>query len=118
MNNRQTGAYGEAIAKEYLSSNGYEIIDTNVHFSKFCELDIVAKKGNVISFVEVKTRKNIKLGLPLEAITKNKYDNIKKGAYFYLQQNHVKYNKFQIDVIGIVLEPELKITHLDNVCYG
>lgn len=115
MNNRELGSHGEDLAKTYLINNGYEILDTNIKFSRFCELDIVAKLNNVISFIEVKTRKNNNLGLPFEAITKTKYENIKKGAYFYLQEKDIKYKRFQIDVIGIVLEPELKIEHLENI---
>ena len=117
MNNRVIGAYGETLAKDYLIGKGYKILDTNVKFSRFCELDIVAILNSVLSFVEVKTRKTNSLGSPFEAITKNKYSNIKKGAYLYLQQNAIKYSKFQIDVIGIVLEPELKIEHMENVAY-
>lgn len=115
MNNRDVGNFGESLAKNYLIDNGYEIVDSNVHFSRFCELDIIAKKDNSFYFVEVKTRKNGNLGNPLEAVTKNKYNNIKKGAYLYLQQNNIKYRNFQIDVIGITLEPELKIEHLENI---
>ncbi len=117
MNNRELGSYGENLAKNYLLDNGYEILDTNVKFSRLCELDIVAKLNNTLSFVEVKTRKNNDFGLPFEAITKTKYENIKKGAYLYLQQKNIKYTKFQIDVIGIVLEPEIKIEHMENVAY-
>ncbi len=113
MNNREFGNKGEDIACEYLIKNGYEIVDRNVHFSKFCEIDIIAKLKNKIVFVEVKTRKNEDFGSPLEAITKNKYNNIKTGVYSYVQGHNIK--DFQIDVIGIVMFPNLKIQHLKNV---
>jgi Holliday junction resolvase-like predicted endonuclease len=61
----------------------------------------------------VKTRRSDAFGTPLEAITKTKYNNIKTGLLSYLQENKIR--KYQIDVIGITLEPELKITHLKNV---
>ncbi len=115
MNNRELGSYGENLAKNYLIDKGYEILSTNVKFSRFCELDIVAKFDNTISFIEVKTRKTLKLGSPLEAVTETKYNNIKKGAFLFLQQSNIKYDRFQIDVIGIVLEPEIKIEHLENI---
>ena len=53
-------------------------------------------------------------GSPFEAITKTKYQNIKKGIYFYLQENPV-YKKFRIDAISILLEPKLEIKHLKNL---
>ena len=42
MNNRTIGSKGEDIACEYLLKNGYEIVERNKHFSKFCEIDIIA----------------------------------------------------------------------------
>ena len=113
MNKRDFGNRGEDLACEYLQKNGYEILERNKHFSKLCEIDIIAKIKNKIVFVEVKTRKTNSFGTPLEAITKTKYNNIKTGVLTYLQENKIK--SYQIDVIGITLEPELKIEHLKNV---
>jgi len=113
MNNRDFGNRGEDLACEYLRKNGYEIIERNKHFSKLCEIDIIAKLKNKVVFVEVKTRKTGNFGTPFEAITKAKYNNIKTGLLSYLQDNKIK--SYQIDVIGITLEPELKIEHLKNV---
>lgn len=115
MNNVKTGAVGEDLARRYLEDNGYEILDTNVKFSRFCELDIVAKIKKTIVFVEVKTRKTNTFGTPEEAITKTKYQNIKNGIYFYLQDKNIKYDKYRIDVVSITLKPELKIEHLENI---
>lgn len=113
MNNRDFGNKGEDIACEYLTKNGYEILERNKHFSKFCEIDIIAKYNSKIIFVEVKTRRTNNFGSPLEAITKTKYNNIKTGVLSYLQDSKIK--KYQIDVIGITLEPQLAIEHLKNI---
>ena len=113
MNNRYLCSKGEDLACKYLKKNGYEIIERNKHFSNLCEIDIIAKFKNKIVFVEVKTRKNNAFGTPLEAITKNKYNNIKTGIYNYLKEN--KINNYRIDVIGITFYPELRIEHLQNI---
>lgn len=113
MNNREFGNKGENLACEYLVKNGYEIVERNKHFSKLCEIDIIAKQKDKYIFVEVKTRKNNSFGSPLEAVTKGKYNNVKTGLLSYLQENKIK--NYQIDVIGITLYPELKIEHLRNV---
>ncbi len=113
MNNREFGAKGEDLACEYLKKNGYEILERNKHFSKLCEVDIIAKYKNKIIFIEVKTRKTNAYGTPLEAITKNKYKNIKTGVLSYLAEN--KISDYQIDVIGITIHPTLRIEHLKNV---
>ena len=114
MNNVSTGKKGEDLAKDYLIKKGYKILETNRHFSKFCEIDIIALDKNTLVFCEVKTRKTNICGSPFEAITKSKYQNIKKGIFFYLQENP-KYKTFRIDAISILLEPKLEIKHLKNI---
>ena len=114
MNNLSIGKNGEEIARNYLIKQGYKILETNKRFSRFCEIDIIALDKNTLVFCEVKTRKTNICGQPLEAITKSKYQNIKKGVFFYLQENP-KYKTFRIDAISILLEPKLEIKHLKNI---
>lgn len=113
MNNRKFGDAGEDLACRYLEKQGYEILERNKHYSKFCEIDIIAKLKKTVIFVEVKTRKTDSFGTPFEAITRTKYENIKKGVQFYLSENKIK--DYRIDVIGITLKPEIKINHLKNI---
>ncbi len=113
MNNKETGKLGEDLACEYLIKNGYEILERNRHFSRFCEIDIIAQYKSTIVFVEVKTRKTDAFGTPLEAITKTKFQHIKTGISYYLIENKIK--KYQIDAIAITLKPTQKIQHLKNI---
>lgn len=113
MENKKIGNAGEDLACRYLEKRGYKILERNKHYSRFCEIDIIAEYKNILVFVEVKTRTTNDFGSPFEAITKSKYENIKKGIQFYLQEH--KFQKHRIDVIGITLKPELKIEHLKNV---
>jgi len=113
MNNREFGKKGEDLACEYLIKNGYDIIERNKHFSKFCEIDIIAKYKNKTVFIEVKTRKSNAFGSPMEAITPQKYKNIKTGVLSYIQENKIR--NYQIDAIAITLTPEIKIEHLKNI---
>ena len=113
-NNRQLGTLGEDIAVEYLKNNGYKIIERNKHFSRTCEVDIIALDKNTLVCVEVKTRKTEFLGSPFEAITKTKYEHVKQGLYIYLKENP-QYKKYRIDAVSVLLKPELKIEHLKNI---
>lgn len=113
--NKEVGVRGELLAQEYIAKLGYEIIETNKNFSKFCEVDIIAKDRDTLVFIEVKTRTSDFCGSPLEAITKSKYENIKIGLFSYLNETKVKYKKFRIDAISIVLNPAVKINHLKNI---
>ena len=113
MENKKIGNAGEDLACRYLEKRGYKILERNKHYSRFCEIDIIAEYKNTLVFVEVKTRTTNDFVTPFDAITKSKYENIKKGIQFYLQEH--KFQKHRIDVIGITLKPELKIEHLKNV---
>ena len=114
MSNISIGKKGEELAQEFLKKQGFKILETNKHFSRFCEIDIIAEDKNTLVFCEVKTRKTDICGSPFEAITKSKYQNIKKGFFLYLQENP-KFKKFRIDAISIILEPKLEIKHLKNI---
>ena len=112
--NIQLGKNGEDIACSFLEKNGYKILERNKRFSKLCEIDIIALDKNTFVFCEVKTRKTNLCGNPFEAITRAKYNNIKKGIFLYLNEN-TKYKNFRIDAISIVVQPNLTIKHLKNI---
>ncbi|MBQ4527664.1 MAG: YraN family protein [Clostridia bacterium] len=78
-----SGKFGEMYASKYLEQNGYKIIRRN-YKTRFSEIDIVAKDGEVLCFVEVKTRKNKEFGLGLEAVDSNKRDKMILGARSYM----------------------------------
>ena len=114
MQNRQLGQNGEEIAEKFLIKQGYKILERNRHFSRYCEIDIIALDKDTLVFVEVKTRKTDICGHPLEAITKTKYKNIRTGLSLYLQENP-NYKKYRKDVVSILLKPKLEIKHLKNI---
>lgn len=114
-NNREKGTHGEKIACDYLEKHGYKILKTNYHFSKFAEIDVIACKNDVLTFVEVKARTTLKYGHPLEAISKTKLERLYMAMMDYLEQFDKKDSKFQLDVISIVGFDNPKIEHLKNV---
>lgn len=114
MNNITKGKQGEEIACNYLIKQGYKILERNKRFSKLCEIDIIALDKRTVVFCEVKTRSTDICGAPQEAVTKAKYQNIKKGIFFYLQENP-KIENYRIDVVSVLLKPSIKITHLKNI---
>ena len=114
MSNITLGKNGEEIAVKFLEKLGYKILETNKHFSKVCEIDIIAQDKNTLVFVEVKTRKTDICGKPFEAITKSKYQHIKQGLLMYRQENP-QYKKYRIDAISVLIKPEVKIEHLKNI---
>ncbi len=123
MKNKVKGKLGEEIAVNYLIKKGYKILETNFHFSRFGEVDIIAERGDVrgrqIIFVEVKARSNTDFGHPFEAIGQQKMRKIYGCAQAYLaqlQERKERYGGFQIDAISILLnEKPPKIEHLENL---
>lgn len=81
-----SGSFAEACVAKYLKGHGYEIIDTNWK-TKWCEIDIVAKNGGCISFVEVKFRTSLKQGSGLEYITSKKLSQMKRAAKSWVELN-------------------------------
>ena len=109
----QTGKKGEDIAAEYLQKSGYTILERNKHFSKNCEIDIIARDKNTTVFVEVKTRKTLNYGHPFEAINRQKMQKIFQGVLLYCEQNKIK--NYRIDGIAVIGTVSPQIEHLKNL---
>lgn len=78
------GKLGEDYSCKYLEENGYSILKRNFH-SRYGEIDIIAKKDDVIAFIEVKTRKANSLVLAEEAVNLSKQKKIILTAEYYLE---------------------------------
>jgi putative endonuclease len=107
--NALTGSEGEKAAAEYLRSKGYTVLEMNYR-AEGCELDIIAREGDVIIFVEVKTRSGTSHGFPEEAVSPAKQENIGRAAETYLL-NHRLENELRFDIISVLnakgKEPEI-----------
>jgi putative endonuclease len=116
MTTKQTWDHWEVIAIKYLQKNGYGILDTNFKFWRFWEIDIIAKKGNLIVFIEVKYRNNKKYWIPEEAITVNKLRKCRKTVEYYLVKNRLSFDDIRFDVITILKEvSSYKLKHYRNI---
>ena len=121
-NTRQTGRQGENAACDWLTKQGYTIVQKN-YISPHGEIDIIAEDDKYIVFVEVKYRKKTvhlaKYGRPIRAITQKKKERIIFTAKHYLR-SHPSQKRPRIDAIEIVSEttPEgfvtLQIKHFKN----
>lgn len=86
---RLTGLWGEAQAAVYLRKRGYQIL-AHGYRCRFGEIDLIARKDNVLCFVEVKTRADTEYGLPREAVTAQKQEKLRKTALFYMSANEME----------------------------
>jgi putative endonuclease len=126
MDTKDTGSFGERIAERYLINKGYQVLDRN-YFTKSSggplrgEIDIVAKRSDIISFIEVKTLKKrgelLSAIAPEEKVNLGKQRKLVKAAESWLVKKKVPLDvKWQIDVIAIEISPskKFKINHFEN----
>ncbi|EKD79507.1 MAG: hypothetical protein ACD_41C00052G0003 [uncultured bacterium] len=106
-----TGKRGEDQAVEYLTQHGYAILERN-WFKRIGEIDIIARKGDVIYFFEVKTRSGLKYGHPFEAISQYRIRMIKRLGAVYVSDHQLSYRALAVGAIGIVGK---QLTCLPNV---
>lgn len=102
LNNKKIGDLGERIAKIYLEINKYQILKCNFR-NKFGEIDIIARKGHTLHFVEVKTRTSHFIEARL-AINNRKQEHIWKTAEYFLCINKISNVEVQFDAIEIYIE--------------
>ena len=100
-NKRSIGVAYEQKAAVYLESKGYEILAFNFR-CRNGEVDIVAKDGEYLVFVEVKYRDNARAGYPLEAISLQKQRTISKCAMYYMAKYGLDNFPVRFDVVGIL----------------
>jgi len=107
MDHKELGNKGEDIAVRYLEAKGYSIVERNYRFGHG-EIDIIARDGDEIAFVEVKYRRSLKYGYPESSITKNKQRQIRKIAEAYIWEKDIRDTICRMDVIAIVHFPGSK----------
>ena len=101
QNKRSLGSEKEQVAVSYLTEHQAEILARNFYFHGG-EIDLVAKDGEYICFVEVKYRKSNQFGAPEEAVTFSKQKKIIQGAKVFLYKNHYPTDTpCRFDVISI-----------------
>ena len=106
---RKKGTLGEVRAEQLLGEKGYEILARNV-VSPGAEIDLIARDGSVIVFVEVKLRSG-RFAMGREAVTAAKQRRICKGAMYYMMKNGLMNRQARFDVIEIQGEC---VTHIVN----
>jgi len=125
MDTRKIGNLGERIAENYLKSKGYQILDKNYSFRipgspKKGEIDIVVKKSDIISFIEVKTladRGRASIFSPEEKVDFGKQRKLRITAESWLMRKKIPLNsKWQIDIVAIKIDPKnrAKINYFEN----
>lgn len=102
----ETGERGEELAARLLAGKGYEVLERNYR-TRYGEIDLIARHGDTLVFVEVKARRGTGFGDPLEAITPRKQEQVRLMAEQYLAQKGEAFAEdfaqMRFDAVGILL---------------
>jgi len=116
---RGLGRYGEELAARHLAARGYEILARNWR-CEAGELDLVARDGDCLAFVEVRTRRGVALGSPEESVTPAKQARLIALAEAYIQAYGWPGN-WRIDVVAVEMDRHgrvLRLEHYENAVVG
>ncbi|NDP25830.1 MAG: endonuclease [Flavobacterium sp.] len=110
------GKLGEELAVEFLQKYGYTILETNWVFQK-AEVDIIAKKENILAIVEVKTRSSLDFGLPQDFVKPKKIQLLVKAVNEYVISNDLDV-EVRFDIIAVHKEGKsFAMEHLIDAFY-
>ena len=101
MNRRKEGAYYENLVAEYLKTQGYEILEKNYR-CRIGEIDLIAKEGETLVFVEVKTRRSDERGGPAAAVTPAKQRVLTRAAQAWLAAHDAGQTPCRFDVVCLL----------------
>lgn len=114
----QTGEWGESIAADALKAKGFKILGRRVRIGTRDELDLVARDGEILVFVEVKTRKSETFGRPMASVNKAKRHTLSRAAVRYLKKLKNPRICFRFDVVEVIGEMDGDeapiIRHIEN----
>ena len=96
------GQQGEDLAARALKRAGYAILDRNVDLGRY-EIDIIAREGDTIAFVEVKTRRQDDIASPEENVTHTKRVHVARAARIYMSRMDDTETYYRFDVVSIVV---------------
>ncbi len=115
LSKKELGVQGERVATDWLQQNGFLVVARNWRYRRF-EVDIIARKSGFVIFVEVKTRKGVSFGEPIEFVSLSQEKNLAEAAQAYVEAEDID-DEIRFDIIGIVLRGNEvpKITHLADV---
>lgn len=112
--NQLLGSIGEQFAAQELQRRGYKILGRNVR-TRLGELDIVARDGNTLCFVEIKTRRSTAFGYPQESVTRQKQWHMTRMAQSYMKAHAAIEVSARFDVVALLIGPDGQPTNIDVI---
>jgi putative endonuclease len=110
---RELGQAGENLAVSFLEKNGYRIVERNWR-CRYGELDIIAREGGSLVFVEVRSRRSLRYGTAAESVDWRKRKKLRQLALIYLSERQFGHFSYRFDVITVFFagKGEPQISHI------
>lgn len=109
----KTGRRGEKQAERFLRRKGFKILGRRVRCGKHDEIDLIARDGETMVFVEVKSRRSEAFGRPAAAVHREKRRRLSRAAVTFLQKRRMRPSYIRFDVVEVIGEP-FEIRHIEN----
>jgi putative endonuclease len=103
MRGRSLGNFGEQLAVDFLGQRGYTVVARNQR-SSWGEIDVIARQGAELVFVEVKTRRAGASVGPEQAMTPHKLHRVEQLAMAYLDEHHLHQTPWRVEVVSIEMD--------------
>ena len=110
---KRLGDWGEAEARRYLETKAYVFMEGNFRVPEG-EIDLVMQDGDIVVFIEVKTRTSDSFGTPEESVSREKRKRLIRAAWAFLQAREKIEASWRIDVVAIEASPNWTIQRLDH----
>jgi putative endonuclease len=115
MDTHRLGRRFEELAAVWLEERGWRVLERNVRFQRR-EIDLIARRGPVVAFVEVKGRRGTGYGPPQQAVTAHKRREIESVARWWIARHGASGLSYRFDVVAVAPKPEggASIEHLED----
>ena len=114
MKRQEVGCLGERLAAKFLRRRGYHIIETNFR-CRGGEIDIIARQGDCLVFIEVRTRSSSSFGSPEESITQVKRSKLIFTALTYISSHSNLPEQWRIDAVAVEIDVQGQVKRIELI---
>jgi putative endonuclease len=110
----QFGVTGERLAERWLERKGWRVLERRYRSGRR-DIDLIAERGGLVAFVEVKARAGTRFGDPVEAVNWRKRNELTRSAFTWIDRHGRPGEQYRFDVIGVLVSgSQVRIRHVEN----
>jgi len=111
---QEFGELGERIAERWLKRNGWRVVQRRFRIGHR-DIDLIVTRDDTVAFVEVKARRGVEFGDPVEAVNWSKQKELARSASVWIDRHGRASESYRFDVVGILVEGErVRVRHVPN----